>query len=423
MWLVTRMQKGPKFTGGTRVLTVSSKLGTSLLGVGNLESLECALALLCTWKFQSQQRLSWQQGNKIEMSTAKACWYVQNMHSYDIIDCASAYTCANANLEALRGNKTLDLGHLDGRLLALPTRHLTLNPILLLQLVSFVKGKELADACCTLGTKAPRNRGICEARKIALSLLHDHQVENLDLGRDDATANTLPLPLTLPALAIARGPLLQEQADTLGCHDTLLHGETLLVVASRDLEDVTLELIAQNVTNNLLVHTLIVEIAPAICVWISDEGGGKNCVELPSLWERGGSTLGQQSGQDNLQLALILDLDDLLAARGRVRDVKLQRTKGESERLSSEMLHMITSFHHQAAFHARCNANRPCTVHSYELSCSELDTGSVPCLLAANAYIVFVPTSKNTRNTSVLLEISLLAGPMALLLIWLDPWV
>jgi hypothetical protein len=170
----------------------------------------------------------------------------------------------DADLETLRGNETLDLRHLDGGLLVTATRNLTLHPVLLLQLISLVKSKELADASRTLGTKAPRDGGISETRKLALSLLDNNQVQNLDFRRNDAATNALPLPLALPALAIARGSLLQKQAHALGCHDTLLHGETLLVVASRDLEDVTLELIAHNITKNLLVHTLIVELAPAL---------------------------------------------------------------------------------------------------------------------------------------------------------------
>lgn len=166
------------------------------------------------------------------------------------------------DLQTLRSNQTLNLGHLNSGLLV-STGHLTLHPVLLLQLVGLVKGKKLADASGTLRAKAPRNIGIRKAWQLTLTLLDDHQVKNLDFRGNNAAANALPLPLTLPALAIAGGPLLQKQAHALGSHDTLLHGETLLVVASRDLEDVTLELIAHNISNNLLVHTLIVELAPA----------------------------------------------------------------------------------------------------------------------------------------------------------------
>ena len=84
----------------------------------------------------------------------------------------------------------------------------------------------------------------------------------MDVGRDDASTDRLPLALSLPAGTVAGGSLLEEEADTFAGHDTLLHGETLLVISSRDLEDVSLELIAKHVTLYFLVHALVVEFAP-----------------------------------------------------------------------------------------------------------------------------------------------------------------
>ena len=51
----------------------------------------------------------------------------------------------------------------------------------------------------------------------------------------------------------------EEEADTVGDKDTLLHGETLLVVATSDAENVALPLIAQRVSRNLLRDLLVVE--------------------------------------------------------------------------------------------------------------------------------------------------------------------
>jgi len=53
--------------------------------------------------------------------------------------------------------------------------------------------------------------------------------------------------------------LAEEELDTLGSEDTLLHGETLLVVATGDLEDVALELLADAVTSNLVGDALVHE--------------------------------------------------------------------------------------------------------------------------------------------------------------------
>ena len=66
-----------------------------------------------------------------------------------------------SNLEALGGDKALDLGHLDGGLLALTTRHLTLEAVLLLHLVSLVESEKLPDASSTLRTQTAGHRDLC----------------------------------------------------------------------------------------------------------------------------------------------------------------------------------------------------------------------------------------------------------------------
>jgi len=68
--------------------------------------------------------------------------------------------------------------------------------------------------------------------------------------------------------------------------NTLHHGETLLVVTTSDLEDVTLPLVAESVDLNFLGDALVVE---------------------------------------NAQLALISDVDELLAASSRIGDVELHQ--------------------------------------------------------------------------------------------------
>ena len=61
----------------------------------------------------------------------------------------------------------------------------------------------------------------------------------------------------------------EEQADTLVLHDTLDHGEPLLVVAASDLEDVALPLVAEGISGDLLGNALVVEGAPACDATVS----------------------------------------------------------------------------------------------------------------------------------------------------------
>ena len=74
-------------------------------------------------------------------------------------------------------------------------------------------------------------------------------------------------------------------------HDTLLHGKALLVVAASDLEDETLELVADAVARDFLAHAAVHEDAEA---------------------------------------AIVVDFDELLGAIGGVGDVELHDGGGEA---------------------------------------------------------------------------------------------
>lgn len=56
---------------------------------------------------------------------------------------------------------------------------------------------------------------------------------------------------------------MHQKAHTALSKNSLLHGKTLLVTTSHDLENVSLELIAKVVTNDLLSQTLVIELATA----------------------------------------------------------------------------------------------------------------------------------------------------------------
>ena len=64
---------------------------------------------------------------------------------------------------------------------------------------------------------------------------------------------------TLAALAESLHALAEEEADTSLGEDTLHHGETLLVVATGDAEDVTLEVLGEGLTGHLVSHALVHE--------------------------------------------------------------------------------------------------------------------------------------------------------------------
>ena len=121
--------------------------------------------------------------------------------------------------------------------------------------------------------------GVGDTWDVGISLLDDGESEDGQVHGDDASADGLTLALTSAAGAVAGVSVGEEKANTGWVHNTLLHWETLLVVSSGDLEDVALELISNGVTWDLSTHALL---------------------------------------HEDAELALVLNLDQLLAAIGRL---------------------------------------------------------------------------------------------------------
>lgn len=171
-------------------------------------------------------------------------------------------------LQSLRGDETLDLGSLGEGLVALGD--LAADDVLA-DIVLLGEAEELADVVGTLGTKTLGDLGVGQTLNVLLTLLDNNKREDSEIGADNAATDRLALALTSAARSVARVALGKEQTDTGGVQNTLLHGETLLVVTASDLEDVALELIADSLAIDLLAHTLVVEDTNAVLVVDLDE--------------------------------------------------------------------------------------------------------------------------------------------------------
>lgn len=132
---------------------------------------------------------------------------------------------------------------------------------------------------------------ISDAWDIGISLLDDGKSENREVHADDAATDRLSLALTSSAWAVAGVALGEQQSDTGWVKDTLLHWETLLVVAAGDFEDVALELVADAVAWDFSAHLLV---------------------------------------HEDTELLLVIDVDQLLGAIGRVGDIELHLDVGKS---------------------------------------------------------------------------------------------
>lgn len=116
------------------------------------------------------------------------------------------------------------------------------------------EAEELADFRGTLGSETLGVDDVGQAGDVLLALLDNSQSEDRQVHADDATTDGLALALASAAGAVAGVAIGEQEADTGGLQDTLLHWETLLVVSTGDAEDVSLPLVTEGVGGDLLAH-------------------------------------------------------------------------------------------------------------------------------------------------------------------------
>lgn len=168
-------------------------------------------------------------------------------------------------LQALRGDQALDLGGLGVRLLALALGlDLTANDVFP-DIVLLGQAEELLDLAGTLGTQALGVDNVGQTGDVGLALLGNGQSQDGQVSADNAAADRLALALAGPAGAVAGVALSQQETDTGGLQDTLLHGETLLVVATGDADNVALPLVTESVGGDLGTHLYKVSLS-FLCV-------------------------------------------------------------------------------------------------------------------------------------------------------------
>jgi len=119
--------------------------------------------------------------------------------------------------------------------------------------------EESPDFSRSLGTESLGKDIVGQTFNLAFSLLYDDQTENSNIGANDAAADGLASAFTIPAGAVARVTVREEESDTGGEENTLLHGETLLVISTSNTEDVTSPFGTKSVTLDLLRDPFVVE--------------------------------------------------------------------------------------------------------------------------------------------------------------------
>ena len=131
-----------------------------------------------------------------------------------------------------------------------------------------------------------------------ITLLDDTERQYCEIHAHDAAAHRLALALARPSWPIARMACRQEQTHTCCVHDSLLHGEALLVVAARDAEDVAFEFVADAVARDFLTHAAVHEDAEFAFIFNFDQFlgtvGWKGDIELHYVGRGGRGMTGDE---------------------------------------------------------------------------------------------------------------------------------
>lgn len=80
-----------------------------------------------------------------------------------------------------------------------------------------------------------------------------------EIRTNDAASDGLSLSFTSLSGSVALVALAHKESNSSLDEDTLLHGETILIVTTSDLEDVSLEFITKSVSFDFLAHSSTVE--------------------------------------------------------------------------------------------------------------------------------------------------------------------
>jgi len=163
-------------------------------------------------------------------------------------------------LETDGGNETLDFGSLGIRLRIrlLGTLYLPPNNILP-HIILFRQIKKPPDLRRPLRAQSLRQYIFRQTREGILALLDNNEGEDGDVGAYDAATDGLALALTCATGAVAAVAIGKEELHSVWEEDTLLHGETLLVIATCDTEYVAFKFVPERVGRDFLCNLFVVE--------------------------------------------------------------------------------------------------------------------------------------------------------------------
>jgi len=132
------------------------------------------------------------------------------------------------------------------------------------------QSEKFSDLGGSLGSESLGELGISESSDGLFTNLSDGEGNDGKIRADDASSDGLSLSFTSSSGSVALGASLHEESNSTLDMDTLLHGETILIISSGNFEGVSFEFVTKTVTVNFLTHSSSVEDGKLLVVINSD---------------------------------------------------------------------------------------------------------------------------------------------------------
>jgi len=163
------------------------------------------------------------------------------------------------------GDQALDFGGFAGGLVLVVGRQVSSDHEFG-DVVFLFKVEELSDFVGSLGSKSSVDDRVGEAGDFGSTLSDNNSRDDAHVVVDEATSDTLSLPLTLSAWSVTAHALLQQKSNSTVLEHTLLHTETLFVLTTGDSQHVALELFAKAVGGHLVRDSLLEHVADFVLI-------------------------------------------------------------------------------------------------------------------------------------------------------------
>jgi len=159
--------------------------------------------------------------------------------------------------DSLLGDHSLNMGGLVVGLVTL--LDFTVDDVFADVVKFFVESEGAHDSHASLSSESVGTVGIVASSDVLVSLLDNAEGNDGKIGAGDASTDGFTLALTRSAGSVSSSLLSEEDEGSALDEDTLLHGESLLVISSSNSENVALVVVTEVLSVDFLTHSAVEE--------------------------------------------------------------------------------------------------------------------------------------------------------------------